>query len=420
MSWKGSKKNVLDKTLNKENSESLWQYMTVTKVGKESNWSSFSSFGSNVELSSVSALPQSESAVVAWTENNGLFTKYVKRSNGTYSAIQSISPSGKNVILSNGNNDFSNIKAMVYKTYSTAPYEILKSSTSFSAQQTSQGTGALAKDNSTDEITEITYGRSGVISKNGVEFVFAVGNITLGEEKIMFKPFVDTIPITNISELNERLRTNSFKLNGNSTVYLSNYYYSVRPSVADTALSETDKASFRLELVEEKTNKVISILDKGSFDKFNLNTNFDRSYELSCQGISEGDYYLRIVIESEGIESCNLNDIYYQADELNKEKYTKIGLSGETSKVTEYALENNYPNPFNPSTKINFQLPESGLVTLKVFDMLGQEVATLVNEVKDAGRHSATFNASHLSSGTYIYEIKVNDFRKTQKMMLVK
>ncbi len=80
----------------------------------------------------------------------------------------------------------------------------------------------------------------------------------------------------------------------------------------------------------------------------------------------------------------------------------------------------NYPNPFNPSTNISYQMPEAGLVTLKVFDMLGQEVATIVNEVKDAGKHSAVFNASHLSSGTYIYEIKVNDFRKTQKMMLVK
>ena len=86
---------------------------------------------------------------------------------------------------------------------------------------------------------------------------------------------------------------------------------------------------------------------------------------------------------------------------------------------SEYKLEN-YPNPFNPTTTISYQLPEAGMVTLKVYDMLGKEVATLVNEVKQAGYYSATFDASKLASGIYISTIKTNKFTQSKKMMLVK
>jgi len=85
-----------------------------------------------------------------------------------------------------------------------------------------------------------------------------------------------------------------------------------------------------------------------------------------------------------------------------------------------YSLSQNYPNPFNPSTKINYTIPKSGLVSLKVYDLLGKEVASLVNEVVNAGSHEVLFNASNLSSGTYFYRIKVGDFISTKKMSLLK
>ncbi len=87
---------------------------------------------------------------------------------------------------------------------------------------------------------------------------------------------------------------------------------------------------------------------------------------------------------------------------------------------TSFTLEQNYPNPFNPTTTISFTLPESGFVTLKVYNMLGQEVATLVNEVKAAGNYKATLNAKDLSSGTYIYSLKSGDTQITKKMTLLK
>lgn len=87
---------------------------------------------------------------------------------------------------------------------------------------------------------------------------------------------------------------------------------------------------------------------------------------------------------------------------------------------TIYDLAQNYPNPFNPSTLIEFSLPESGLVTLKIYNILGEEVATLINEMKAAGVFEVQFDASQLTTGIYIYRIKSGDFIATKKMLLVK
>ncbi len=85
-----------------------------------------------------------------------------------------------------------------------------------------------------------------------------------------------------------------------------------------------------------------------------------------------------------------------------------------------FQLQQNYPNPFNPSTSITFALPHAANITLKVFDVLGREVATLVNGYMTAGAHEVRFDASHLSSGVYLYTLTSGDFTQTKKMSLVK
>ena len=85
-----------------------------------------------------------------------------------------------------------------------------------------------------------------------------------------------------------------------------------------------------------------------------------------------------------------------------------------------YSLSQNYPNPFNPTTKINFAMPKQGLVTLRIYDVLGREVRTLVNEVKAAGYHTVDFDGSQFSSGVYFYRIETNGFSDIRKMMLIK
>lgn len=86
----------------------------------------------------------------------------------------------------------------------------------------------------------------------------------------------------------------------------------------------------------------------------------------------------------------------------------------------ENKLFENYPNPFNPTTQIKYSVRENGLVTLKVYDVIGKEVAALVNEEKQAGTYDVTFNADNLASGIYFYTISVKDFHQTKKMILIK
>jgi len=85
-----------------------------------------------------------------------------------------------------------------------------------------------------------------------------------------------------------------------------------------------------------------------------------------------------------------------------------------------YNLLQNYPNPFNPSTIINWEMPQAGLVSLKIYDVLGREVITLVNEELNAGKHETVFEAANFSSGVYIYRINTGDFIQTKKMILLK
>lgn len=87
---------------------------------------------------------------------------------------------------------------------------------------------------------------------------------------------------------------------------------------------------------------------------------------------------------------------------------------------TNYSLEQNYPNPFNPTTRISYTLPEASFVSLKVYDMLGREIATLVNETKSAGKYEVEFNGSELPSGIYLCVLNTDNYQSTRKMLLIK
>ena len=113
---------------------------------------------------------------------------------------------------------------------------------------------------------------------------------------------------------------------------------------------------------------------------------------------------------------------YNRSDIVAFQKFSKVNSVDEAGQVVVdgYKLSQNYPNPFNPSTKINFELKNSGYTTLKVYDMLGNEVATLVQNELTSGLHSVNFNAANLASGTYVYQLNVNGTRITNKMVLLK
>ncbi|MDP2208908.1 MAG: choice-of-anchor J domain-containing protein [Bacteroidota bacterium] len=107
-------------------------------------------------------------------------------------------------------------------------------------------------------------------------------------------------------------------------------------------------------------------------------------------------------------------------DEKIKELQLGIQNFSQTEIPDEFALHQNYPNPFNPTTLIKYDIPVSSWVNLKVFDVLGQEVITLVNEEKEAGKHTALFNSQNLSNGVYFYSLKTGQYNSVKKMLLNK
>ena len=119
--------------------------------------------------------------------------------------------------------------------------------------------------------------------------------------------------------------------------------------------------------------------------------------------------------------------LFLQAGTLQGPYTARVTVSGGTDVPEgpagiprEYSLNQNYPNPFNPGTHLTFQVAKEGFVSLKVYDVLGREVATLVNEVKRAGTYDAAWNAAGFGSGVYFCKMQSGTFAETRKMLLMK
>ena len=135
--------------------------------------------------------------------------------------------------------------------------------------------------------------------------------------------------------------------------------------------------------------------------------------ELILDGVTSNDELAKDLAESVSNQQMISSGLVPEGTILFKP-------GNERSEALTYSLFDNYPNPFNPTTTIKYQIPESGLVTLLIYDVLGNEVAELINENKEPGSYIVEFNASDFASGVYIYKLLVNDFISSKKMILIK
>ncbi len=147
-----------------------------------------------------------------------------------------------------------------------------------------------------------------------------------------------------------------------------------------------------------------------------IDVNEEIIYGLQQQNETEAFYKIAAVYPSEATsEYSNTVNTRVAGDPQNKTQ-----ILPKVDDIYAFDLFQNYPNPFNPSTTISYYIPENSNVTLKVYDILGNIIADLVNERKEAGNYSATFNGSNFSSGLYFYTLRANGYLLTKKMILTK
>lgn len=127
-----------------------------------------------------------------------------------------------------------------------------------------------------------------------------------------------------------------------------------------------------------------------------------------------------IYIDKEIIKSSNYFYRLKQIDYDGSYQYSSIISTEADFSNNGFELFQNYPNPFNPLTRISYNIPVSAIVNLRVFDILGNEVAILINERKEPGNYEVTFEAGNLSNGVYFYELKADDFKVVKKLILMK
>ncbi|MFC2103058.1 T9SS type A sorting domain-containing protein [Bacteroidota bacterium] len=165
-----------------------------------------------------------------------------------------------------------------------------------------------------------------------------------------------------------------------------------------TTATETNNQGFEIQ-----RSSVDGEYEKVSFVPGFGTTTETKSYSYTDSKIISGSYTYRL-------KQIDFDGTY---------DYSEVVIVEVTTPI-EYALEQNYPNPFNPATIISYSIPQDGLVTLEVFNLLGEKVASLVNEVKEAGKYEVNFDASNLASGIYVYNLKANSFNAVKKMLLMK
>jgi hypothetical protein len=207
--------------------------------------------------------------------------------------------------------------------------------------------------------------------------------------------------------------------------YLSYAHYNTFPSAPQNLVLTNNGGHPRLTWPQNidadiANYKIYRNVGNGGWTSIGNTTNLyfdDQTISICTSGNCCSLQYQISAIDNGGLESQSYSNIVI-ARTPGGEYKTKGTDQNEV--ITNYSLSQNFPNPFNPTTKISYQLPKDGIVQLRIYNLLGQEVAVPVNEFKSEGKYSVDFNAAGLSSGIYIYSLKVNDFVQNQKMTLLK
>jgi hypothetical protein len=390
---------AFEKTTNKISADPSGESRTVFK---STDYYRFWNFDNEVQ--SVSVNISNTAYAVAWSRGTNGTVRFTDSAPGRQlQYMTTLNAQGKDIQMCNGTL-ITDMEVMAFKS-DAQPFYFNSDNLSVYAPKIN--------------IANIGNGREGVVYKDNAQFYFAIGDIKVDGKPVKFVEMDDTVSFYSNKRLNEFLLSEPFNLSDNS-----DFTYSVQYGITDSAaavnvLGKNDFIKFKVELVDEKHENSLGIFDDIKYSKTNVDQHENVTYQVSTKGIGNKTVRLRLVTETNFDSKFSLTDRYAEGNALLKSSFKQVSFEGSLE-VKDYALEQNYPNPFNPTTTINYQIKEDGLVTLKIYDILGAELKTLVNEEKTKGRYTHSFDGSDLATGVYIYQLKVNDFVSSKKLMLLK
>ena len=382
----------------------------------------------------------SSSGFAVWSQQPSSGTKLNKsiRFDGGYpvsSSIQPLSTTGKYVQVGNGAT--SNHSYMYVSSFypNSLPYYF----------STSQTLGPLSKSS-----PKIVEGRGFIIKKGDAYFKYNLEGLNVDGQNIAFVDASDEVDYSKIDNLNDVLLTEPFQLKEDSKVIFMEESGFADSIVASKAFGKEGYIHYKVELIDETTGNIVGTIKNVNFNASNVHITQKPTYSLNTKGLDSKIVRAKITLETNFVDENSgkptttaqdlshippairekrlniknpniiLTKSYSEENvSLAKAIFEQLELEKPDIPIS-YSLEQNYPNPFNPATTIHYELPKAGNVTINVYNLLGEEVATLVKGEKQEGRYSVTFDGSLLSSGTYLVRMHSGNYSKTIKILLIK
>ncbi len=275
----------------------------------------------------------------------------------------------------------------------------------------------------------------GVVNLDTVRYSFNLGPILIKENSgdnyitgVFGESSGNNDPIITPVEFNQNLRSNPFLLNETQALLLGcNVTY-----IKDDIDAVVNPVRYSVNLMNKTSGLLHRVLYQDTIHTDDsVATEFLRGYYITDIPNDEDSFYVQISVNNDDIAGGNYyinpghNDNEAMGDNSSGHKtkivFEKENIHNLTNSIpAEYSLNQNYPNPFNPATKISFEIGNPSNVTLKIFNVLGKEVATLVNDLKNSGHYEVLFDGSNFVSGIYFYKIDAGNFHQIKQMVLIK
>jgi hypothetical protein len=347
--------------------------------------------------------------VLGWVETYAPITNNFVKSSDLY-AIKNFSTHGIGLQVNNGAS-FGSMYGMAFLTQS-APYSFAQSS----------NVGGIPKSTPKAVFT----GRAVVASSAGRQFVCGIGDLLAGGQPVQFVPLPDDAFSGGRDSFGQFLKSQDFLVSADGDVSLTVFHGMVNPYDTTDVVDFTEDGQdidFQVVLVDAKDGSVIKELGDYAVAKKHEFATQAVSYLLTFpKSAMSRSARAEIRVTNRGSAQYTVVDAISNAQMNASADVKPIAelLSMPEEKVASFEIGQNFPNPFNPVTRISYKIPDDGRVSIILYDQLGREVSRVLDQYQTSGRYTIEFDGSRLASGIYFYSIRAGKHQEVRKMILVK